>query len=324
MPQSHQPGLFDHLPGALPGGNPKPVKAVVKGTASSPLVPVAASPSVALPLWAPAEESQASEHGLVQALPPSEARPGPVAAESTAPLSPPEFPAPPPVAVEAKQEVVAPQAPVEPKAKPNAQPQAPLPSKASLLNAALDGQGQACLDLALDGRSHQLVVGPQGIRLMRGEELVGEAGWASFASFLGHQRARLATLIGSRRVPPSLLEHPDFRSGILPHLYVNAYHGDRLSRGGMRRRVEVRASDLSTVERLMAVEVACANPECLHAIHPFRPRAKGSPLRLFVGFTCPLEESVACARTRGAKEAMEALVLRVEALGQVAVNDLQR
>jgi hypothetical protein len=70
--------------------------------------------------------------------------------------------------------------------------------------------------------------------------------------------------------------------------------------------------------------VACANPECLHTIRPFRPRAKGNPLRLFVGFTCPIEESIACARTRGAKEAMESLATVVEARGQVSVNDIVR
>ncbi|HEY9720484.1 MAG TPA: hypothetical protein V6D47_00610, partial [Oscillatoriaceae cyanobacterium] len=123
---------------------------------------------------------------------------------------------------------------------------------------------------------------------------------------------------------PSLLAHPDFETGILPYLYVNAYAGDRLARGGTRRRMEVRVPSAADSERLMGIEVACANPECLHVIRPFRPRAKGNPLRLFVGFTCPIEESIACARTRGAKEAMEALAVVVERAGQISANDIKR
>ena len=120
------------------------------------------------------------------------------------------------------------------------------------------------------------------------------------------------------------MDHPDFDSVILPYLYTNTYQGDHLVRGGTRRRIEVRVPTLAESERLTGLEVACANPDCLHTIRPFRPRAKGNPLRLFVGFTCPIEESIACARTKGAKEAMEALAKLIEAQGQVSVNDIVR
>lgn len=308
---NQQPGLFDHL-GAGWGAEPPPAARATPGPkplAKAPTPKEAGKAPLPLP-WA---EVVAKAPKVAGASPPA---PG-GQAESPAPALP-------PLALEAHGRV-------EGSPGPASQPDAP-PSPGPLnlgtlaeVGAVLaQAEGAVQVSLLLDGRPHRLGLGPDGLRLWRGEELVGESGWAALGAHLSHQRARMATLIGARRVPASLLAHPDFASGILPHLYVNAYHGDRLARGALRRRVEVRASDLATVERLMAVEVACANPDCLHAIHPFRPRAKGNPLRLFVGFTCPLEESVACARTRGAKEAMEALVLRVEALGQVAGNDVRR
>lgn len=190
--------------------------------------------------------------------------------------------------------------------------------------AGLERLGEGRMNVIQDGRRYTLRVGPEGVSLEYEGQRVGRSGWQALASFLGQQQRRLDTLIGTRPVPKTLMAHPDFDQVILPALYVNAYEGDRLVRGGTRRRLEARVASLAEAERLMAVEVACANPECLHLVRPFRPRAKGSPTRLFVGFTCPIEESIACARTRGAKEAMEAVVDRVEAAGQFSANDIQR
>ncbi|MEB3328606.1 MAG: hypothetical protein VKQ33_05180 [Candidatus Sericytochromatia bacterium] len=190
--------------------------------------------------------------------------------------------------------------------------------------AGLERLGEGAMVVFHEGHRFDLRVGPEGVRLEREGQLVGRSGWEALAAFLGQQQRRLETLIGSRPVPRTLLDHPEFEALILPCLYVNAYEGDRLVRGGTRRRLEARVADLQEAERLMRVEIACANPECLHVVRPFRPRAKGAPTRLFVGFTCPIEESIACARTRGAKEAMEAVVVRVEAAGQYSANDIQR
>lgn len=319
---NQQPGLFDHL-GEAWGGEPVPTsrggqarpvpKKAGPPTPPRPAAPlpwaevVAKGPKAQGPNQAPGLRGMSADDVEGPALLADPPEPDP---RQLSPLDTPSRPGPAPVG-----EAMPPPAPPAPVVVGT------LAEVGAVLASSAEGLQ---VSLLLDGRPHRLGLGPEGLKLWRGEELVGESGWASLGAHLGHQRARMATLIGARRVPANLLVHPEFTSGILPHLYVNAYHGDRLARGALRRRVEVRASDLATVERLMAVEVACANPDCLHAIHPFRPRAKGNPLRLFVGFTCPLEESVACARTRGAKEAMEALVLRVEALGQVAGNDVRR
>lgn len=192
-------------------------------------------------------------------------------------------------------------------------------------NAYLERLGEGAMAIAVDGKRLTLRVGPDGVSLTTADGApLGQSGWSALAGFLHQQQRRLDSLIGSRSVPRSLESHPAFAIDILPHLYVNAYAGDRLARGGTRRRLEARVTCLAEAERLMKVEVACANPECLHTVRPFRPRAKGNPTRLFVGFTCPIEESIACARTRGAKEAMEAVVNRVEAAGQFSANDIQR
>lgn len=191
-------------------------------------------------------------------------------------------------------------------------------------NAFLERLGEGTMAVVVDGRRFTLRVGLDGMRLYENGAEVGRSGWEAFSAFMGAQKRRLDSLIGDRNVPATLLEHPAFATEILPYLYVNAYPRDRLARGGARRRLEVRVPTQAEADRLMNVEVACANPECLHTIHPFRPRAKASQLRLFVGFTCPIEESIACARTRGAKEAMEAVTRMVEQVGQVSVNDIQR
>jgi hypothetical protein len=190
--------------------------------------------------------------------------------------------------------------------------------------AALERLGEGMMSVVAGHRRFELRVGPDGVRLYERGQQVGRTGWDALAGFLAHQQRRLDSLIGDRRVPASLLDHGDFLAGILPYLYVNAYSGDRLVRGGTRRRVELRVPTLAEAERLMQIEVACANPDCLHTVHPFRPRAGGNPLRLFAGLTCPIEESIACARTRGAKEAMEALVAEVERAGQLSINDVRR
>lgn len=197
-------------------------------------------------------------------------------------------------------------------------------SRPLVQTCALERLGEGMMVVHSDNRRYELRIGPEGVRLEREGQRVGQAAWEALVAFMGHQQRRMETLIGERRVPRNLLEHPDFEALILPALYVNAYNGDRLVRGGTRRRLEARVGSLADAERLMGVEVACANPDCLHTVRPFRPRAKGAPTRLFVGFTCPIEESIACARTRGAKEAMEAVVLRVEAAGQFSTNDIQR
>lgn len=184
--------------------------------------------------------------------------------------------------------------------------------------------GEGAMNVVVGGRRFELSVGPEGVVLRSGGEVVGKSGWDALAGFLGHQQRRLDSLIGDRPVARSLQDHPAFEAEILPYLYVNAYEGDRLVRGGTRRRLEARVGTLAEAEKLMKIEVCCANPECLHTVRPFRPRAKGNPTRLFVGFTCPIEESIACARTRGAKEAMEAVVSRVETAGQFSANDIQR
>ena len=191
-------------------------------------------------------------------------------------------------------------------------------------NAVLERLGEGAMHVVANGRRYELKVGLDGVHLYENGQLVGRSGWEALAGFLGHQQRRLETLIGDRAVPKSLLDHPEFETAILPYLYTNNYQGDRLVRGGTRRRMEVRVPTLAESERLTGIEVACANPDCLHTIRPFRPRAKGNPLRLFVGFTCPIEESIACARTRGAKEAMETLARVVEARGQMAANEYQR
>lgn len=190
--------------------------------------------------------------------------------------------------------------------------------------AALERLGEGFMSVVAGGRRFELRVGPDGMRLTSGGQEVGRSGWEAFASFMASQQRRMDSLIGDRPVARGLLDHPAFEAGILPYLYVNAYEGDRLVRGGTRRRLEARVDSLIESECLQKIEVACANPQCLHTVRPFRPRAKGNPLRLFVGFTCPVEESIACARTRGAKEAMEAVVARVEAAGQYSANDIQR
>jgi hypothetical protein len=189
---------------------------------------------------------------------------------------------------------------------------------------ALERLGEGAMGVVAGGRRFQLKVGLEGVHLYENGQLVGRSGWEALVNFLGQQQRRLDTLIGDRPVARTLLDHPAFEKEILPFLYVNTYKGDRLVRGGTRRRVEVRVPTLAEADRLIGLEVACANPDCLHTIHPFRPRAKGNPLRLFVGFTCPIEESIACARTRGAKEAMEALAQVVERAGQISVNDVKR
>lgn len=191
-------------------------------------------------------------------------------------------------------------------------------------NSYLERLGEGVMVVMSGGRRYELRVGPEGVRLSSGGEDLGKSGWEALAGFLGHQQRRLDSLVGDRSVPRTLLDHPAFETEIMPHLYVNAYEGDRLVRGGTRRRMEARVASLAEAERLMKVEICCANPECQHTVRPFRPRAKGNPTRLFVGFTCPIEESIACARTRGAKEAMEAVVNRVEAAGQFSANDIQR
>lgn len=190
--------------------------------------------------------------------------------------------------------------------------------------AHLERLGEGLMMVVAGGRRMELRVGPDGVRLTSNGQELGRSGWEAMAGFLANQQRRMDSLIGDRRVARGLLDHPAFEAGILPYLYVNAYEGDRLVRGGTRRRLEARVNSLVEAECLQKIEVACANPACLHTVHPFRPRAKGNPLRLFVGFTCPVEESIACARTRGAKEAMEALVARVEAAGQYSANDIQR
>ena len=191
-------------------------------------------------------------------------------------------------------------------------------------SAYLERLGEGLMAVMTDSKRYELRVGPEGVALSLGGQIVGRAGWDALVGFLGHQQRRLDTLIGDRRVPRTLIDHPEFETAILPHLYVNAYDGDRLVRGGTRRRLEARVGSLAEAERLMGLEVACANPDCLHVVRPFRPRANGAPTRLFVGFTCPIEESIGCARTRGAKEAMEVVVARVEAAGQFSTNDIQR
>ena len=191
-------------------------------------------------------------------------------------------------------------------------------------NAFLERLGEGTMAVVVDGRRFTLKVGLDGMRLYENGVEVGRSGWEAFQGFMGQQKRRLDSLIGDRDVPATLLAHPAFETEILPYLYVNAYPRDRLARGGARRRLEVRVPTQADADRLMNVEIACANPECLHTIHPFRPRAKASQLRLFVGFTCPIEESIACARTRGAKDAMEALVTVVERTGQISANDVQR
>lgn len=197
-------------------------------------------------------------------------------------------------------------------------------SRPLVQTCVLERLGEGMMVVHVDNRRYELRIGPEGVRIERDGQRVGQAAWEALVAFMGHQQRRMETLIGERHVPRNLLEHPDFEAVILPALYVNAYNGDRLVRGGTRRRLEARVTNLADAERLMGVEVACANPDCLHTVRPFRPRAKGAPTRLFVGFTCPIEESIACARTRGAKEAMEAVVLRVEAAGQFSANDIQR
>ena len=191
-------------------------------------------------------------------------------------------------------------------------------------NSYLERLGEGAMLIVANGRRFELKVGLEGVRLYENGQVVGKTGWEALVGFMGHQQRRLDSLIGDRAVAKSLLDHPDFDAVILPYLDTNTYQGDRLVRGGTRRRIEVRVPTLAEAERLMGVEVACANPDCLHTIRPFRPRAKGNPLRLVVGFTCPIEESIACARTRGAKEAMEALAKVVEARGQVSTNDIVR
>ena len=190
--------------------------------------------------------------------------------------------------------------------------------------AGLERLGEGMMSVVAGHRRFELKVGPEGVRLYERGELVGRSGWEALMGFMSHQQRRMDSLIGDRRVPRTMLDHPDFDNGILPYLYVNPYQGDRLVRGGTRRRVEVRVPTVAEADRLMKIEVACANPDCLHTVHPFRSRAKGNPLRLFAGFTCPIEESIACARTRGAKEAMEALVEVVERAGQISINDVRR
>jgi hypothetical protein len=190
--------------------------------------------------------------------------------------------------------------------------------------AALERLGEGMMSIVAGHRRFELKVGLDGVRLYEGGQQVGKTGWEALASFMAHQQRRMDSLIGDRHVPRSLLAHADFQQGILPYLYVNEYQGDRLARGATRRRVEVRVPTVAEADRLMAIEIACANPDCLHSVRPFRPRAKGNPLRLFVGFTCPLEESIACARTAGAKEAMEAVVEVVERAGQISINDVRR
>lgn len=191
-------------------------------------------------------------------------------------------------------------------------------------NSYLERLGEGAMIVAVNGRRYELKVGTEGVRLFENGALVGQSGWDALEGFMGHQKRRFDSLIGDRRVPGSLIAHPAFETEILPYLYVNTYQRDRLVRGGTRRRMEVRVPTPEVAARLQQIEVACANPDCLHTIHPFRPRAKGNPLRLFVGFTCPIEESIACARTRGAKEAMEALAKRVERMGQISANDIER
>lgn len=191
-------------------------------------------------------------------------------------------------------------------------------------NSYLERLGEGAMNVVVDGRRYELKVGTEGVRLFENGQLVGKSGWDALVGFMGHQKRRLDSLIGDRRVPGSLMDHPAFETEIMPHLYANAYPRDRLVRGGTRRRIEVRVPTADVAERLLEIEVACANPECLHTIRPFRPRAKGNPLRMFVGFTCPIEESIACARTRGAKEAMERLAMVIERAGQIASNDVQR
>ena len=188
----------------------------------------------------------------------------------------------------------------------------------------LERLGEGTMSVCVGATRFELKVGMQGVRLFEGGREVGGSGWGALQGFLVHQQRRMASLVGDRRISSSLGEHPEFKKTILPYLYVNTYPQDRLVRGGTRRRIEVRVPSLQEAERLMGIEIACANPECLHAIRPFRPRAKGNPLRLFVGFTCPIEESVACARTRGAKEAMETLATLIEAAGQFCANDVTR
>lgn len=197
-------------------------------------------------------------------------------------------------------------------------------SRPLVQTSVLERLGEGLMVVHADNRRYELRIGPEGVRIDREGVRVGQAAWDALLAFMGHQQRRMETLIGERRVPRTLLAHPDFETLILPALYVNAYSGDRLVRGGTRRRLEARAGSLAEAEKLMGVEVACANPDCLHTVRPFRPRAKGAPTRLFVGFTCPIEESIACARTKGAKEAMEAVVSRVESAGQFSVNDIQR
>jgi hypothetical protein len=190
--------------------------------------------------------------------------------------------------------------------------------------AALERLGEGKMNVVAGHRRFELKVGMDGVLLYEGGQLVGKSGWDALMGFMAHQQRRMDSLIGDRHVPRSLMAHPDFETGIMPYLYVNEYQGDRLARGSTRRRVEVRVPTVAEADRLMGIEIACANPDCLHTIHPFRPRAKGNPLRLFVGFTCPIEESIACARTRGAKEAMEIVVERVESAGQISSNDVRR
>lgn len=190
--------------------------------------------------------------------------------------------------------------------------------------AGLERLGEGVMNVVAGHRRFDLKVGMDGVQLFENGQMVGRSGWEAFMNFMGHQQRRMDSLIGDRHVPRTLLEHPDFDNGIMPYLYVNPYQGDRLARGGTRRRVEVRVPTVAEADRLMGIEIACANPDCLHTIHPFRARVKGNPLRLFVGFTCPIEESIACARTRGAKEAMERVVDLVERAGQVSINDVRR
>lgn len=198
------------------------------------------------------------------------------------------------------------------------------PDRPLVETAMLERLGEGFMSVVAGGRRFELRVGPDGVRVSSGGQELGRSGWEAFTGFIQHQQRRMDSLIGDRPVPRTLLDHPAFEAGILPYLYVNAYEGDRLVRGGTRRRMEARVSSLVEAQCLMQIEVACANPACLHTVHPFRPRAKGNPTRLFVGFTCPVEESIACARTRGAKEAMEAVVDRVEAAGQYSANDILR
>ena len=111
----------------------------------------------------------------------------------------------------------------------------------------------------------------------------------------------------AKKLPKSVVDHPLFPK-LVPFLKIEKYARD----GGTnkpRRRLEIRTSDMPMKLQRQMLEMKVACVRCGAAIHPFRPRLRGSsnrtelPRCVYLAVACPLDVNIGCSRGKAAKQA---------------------